>query len=514
MTHMRWLVLALILLAAACAHRRSHAPSARARRRSRRRRPRATSARCVRRRCRAGARRSSSRACAPSSPAVRGLARAREAGVRAARTALPPGDEARGARVLRGRVHAVRASCPPRRRQRADHRLLRADHRRQPHADRAASAIRSSACPTISSWSISARSARTTRRLRLRGRLEGRRLVPYWSRARDRARAARAGRAGDRVDERSGGALLPADPGLGAGAARRTASACASAMPTRTAIPTARSAATWSSAASCRSSRRRCRASRHGRRRNPAQAAGGAQRESELRVLPRAADRTDGPIGALGVPLTPERSLAVDRRFDSARRAGLPRDHAPLHPSSPSSAGDGRAGHRRRDPRRRARPTSSGERGPDAGAQAGRMRQQGAAVAAVASRTAAAARRLAVSLRDFVEHLGEVLRRQAGRNALAVRQKERRRAVHAERIAQASISFSTGLSQFAGTGSGSWWLRARGQVEPGLGAVGRAPHRARMVRVLRPDHRIHEHVDGDVVDLLQRPLELHGNTGQ
>ena len=70
-----------------------------------------------------------------------------------------------------------------------------------------------------------------------------------------------------------------------------------------------------------------------------------------FRELPPAAD---GPPGALGVPLTAEYSLAVDRRFVPL---GAPVYLATMHPiiGPEARAHDGGAGHRRGDPRRGAR---------------------------------------------------------------------------------------------------------------------------------------------------------------
>ena len=53
---------------------------------------------------------------------------------------------------------------------------------------------------------------------RLRGRVEGRRVVPYWPRADIDARQARTRRQGARLRRRPGRRVLPADPGLGPGA--------------------------------------------------------------------------------------------------------------------------------------------------------------------------------------------------------------------------------------------------------------------------------------------------------
>ena len=83
---------------------------------------------------------------------------------------------------------------------------------------------------------------------------------------------------------------------------------------------------------------------------------------------------TDGPIGALGVPLPEsEASPSTGASCRSARRCTW---RALSAFGRAARAPDGGARYRRRDPRRGARGFFWGT-GPDAGAQAGRMRQQG-----------------------------------------------------------------------------------------------------------------------------------------
>ena len=75
---------------------------------------------------------------------------------------------------------------------------------------------------------------------RVRGRVDGRRVVPYWSRADIDARPARCDGAAARLRGRSGRGVLPPDPGLGTHPTRGR-QPFASATPTRTGTRTARS---------------------------------------------------------------------------------------------------------------------------------------------------------------------------------------------------------------------------------------------------------------------------------
>ena len=126
--------------------------------------------------------------------------------------------------------------------------------------------------------------------MRLRGRLDGRRIVPYYDRAEIEAGPRAAGGPGNRVGGRSGRALLPADPGLGAHRARhRRDDARGLCRAERPSLPLDRPAA----------GRARRAAAREGLdaghqgvgARQPGQADRAAQPERELRVLPRAAGR-------------------------------------------------------------------------------------------------------------------------------------------------------------------------------------------------------------------------------
>ena len=122
------------------------------------------------------------------------------------------------------------------------HRLLRAAAARQPQALGALPPIRSTACPQdllIVDLSSVYPELKNTR---LRGRIEGNRVVPYLARGdieRERRAAARA--------SSSSGSTTRSTRSSCTSRARarwssRTASACAWATPTRTAIPSARSA--------------------------------------------------------------------------------------------------------------------------------------------------------------------------------------------------------------------------------------------------------------------------------
>ena len=160
---------------------------------------------------------------------------------------------------------------------------------------------------------------------RVRGRLDGRRVVPYWSRA-DIERGDRDARGKALVYvERSGRGVLPRDPGLGPRRSSPTAASCASATPTRTATrirsvgaraDRSRRAAR-SSSASMQAIARGAGASR---RRLPR----AARRESELRVLSRGAAaaaglarsaRSTGRSARSACRCSRERTIAVDARY-------------------------------------------------------------------------------------------------------------------------------------------------------------------------------------------------------
>ena len=81
-------------------------------------------------------------------------------------------------------------------------------------------------------------------------------------------------------------------------------------------------------------------------------------------------DSEQGPVGALGVPLTAGRSIAVDPRTTPL---GFPVFISTGGAAQPT---DGRAGHRRRHPRPRSRRLLLGF-GPSAYEQASRMKENG-----------------------------------------------------------------------------------------------------------------------------------------
>ena len=194
------------------------------------------------------------------------------------------------------------------------HRLLRAAAARQP---RAARAIPASAL----------RAARRSARHRSRGG-RARDEEPAAARAprraprgalllarRDRERR-RAGRGqGDRVRRRRDRGLLPADPGLGPRAARHGRGvAHRLCRPERPPVSVDRPLPRRERRAAS-SARRACRGSRRGRARIP-RASCELLNQNPSYVFFRELPPSDtGPIGALGVPLTAERSIAVDPRF-------------------------------------------------------------------------------------------------------------------------------------------------------------------------------------------------------
>ncbi len=202
-----------------------------------------------------------------------------------------------------------------------------------------------------------------------------------------------------------------------------------------------------------------------------------------FRELPAA----DGPIGALNIALTAEYSLAVDRRFVPL---GSPVYLASTYPLSEERLERLVAAHDTGGAIRGVvRADFFWGGGKDAGALAGRMRQQGKMW--------------------LLWPRGEPLPRkirgsQAAGDALAVDEDQRRGAVHAESAPERKVLVDGTFAGAAGGGS----IAAQRKVEPGFAAVRRAPHRLRLLRQLRPDHRVHEHIDGDVVELLQGLLEL------
>ena len=112
--------------------------------------------------------------------------RARRCGSRRARRRrdVDGRSAARGARVLRSPFYPIPGRGRRRPRHRPHHRLLRAAARRQPRTQvRARTRCRSTRCPTICSIVDLTELYPELKGKRVRGRVEGRRVVPYWPRA-------------------------------------------------------------------------------------------------------------------------------------------------------------------------------------------------------------------------------------------------------------------------------------------------------------------------------------------
>ena len=135
------------------------------------------------------------------------------------------------------------ASPPPTATRRPRHRLLRAAACRLPHADLGDTPWPLYGPPDDLLVIDLADLFPELKDKRVRGRVDGRKVVPY---ARARGAGARSGaarRQDARVCRRSGRGVLPRDPGLRAHRVDRRLRDAASTTPTRTAIPTARSRA-------------------------------------------------------------------------------------------------------------------------------------------------------------------------------------------------------------------------------------------------------------------------------
>ena len=377
--------------------------------------------------------------------------------------ALPPGDEAAARRFFESEFTPY-AWCP---RESGDSGLITGyyepiiDGSRTP--DRAAPPSDLRRAATIWWWSISARVSPETRGLRLRGRLEGRRLVPYWSRG--------------EIDARGGAFAAPviawsADPvelfflqiqGSGQvqlenGERIRVGYADQNGHPYRSLgrhlvdrgellleQASMQGIKAWAAAnpPSCRRRSARTRAM-----------CSSASCRPPTDRSARSACRC-----------TRERSLAVDRRFVPL---GAPVYLATTFPLSEQPLERLMAAH---DTGGAIRGVVRGDffwgTGPDAGAQAGRMRQQGRMW--------------------LLWPTGEPLPTWSSRS---LRSSAARPPLTRSPLARNSVgvlltpSWCARVDQLvhrvgaAGTGFGNLGLRARGQLEPGLGAVGRAPHRA------------------------------------
>ena len=103
------------------------------------------------------------------------------------------------------------------------------------------------------------------RGMRLRGRVEGKRIVPVLLARGNRPRHCAGRRQGNPLGRRSDRGVLPPGAGVRSGAARRAARLCGSATQTRTASPSSRSDGFSSIGASLSSGKPRCSPSRPGR---------------------------------------------------------------------------------------------------------------------------------------------------------------------------------------------------------------------------------------------------------
>ena len=300
-----------------------------------RRRRLGDAARLGRRRCRRRVARVSRRlpgACRRARPRSR-------PGSASANAATPSSRATRGgARVLRDPFYPLRACVPPTAATAASSpattsRCSRGSRTRTRALRRAA--VRAARRPA--DRRPRDRSTRSSRTSGVRGRVEGRRVVPYWTARRHRARRAPvAGKELAWVDE-SGRGVLPRDPGLGPRrAGRRQRDARRLRRPERPPLPLDRPRADrprrahagtrvdaghprlgrGATRTSCRRCSTRTRATCSSAK-SPPPAPGSLEAA------------IDGPIGTLGVPLLRERTIAVDTRVDPAGRAGVPRDHLP-----------------------------------------------------------------------------------------------------------------------------------------------------------------------------------------
>ena len=189
----------------------------------------------------------------------------------------------------------------------------------------------------------------------------------------------------------------------------------------------------------------------------------------------------------------------------AARRAGLPRDHLSAVGRA-ARAPDGGAGHRRRDPRRGARATSSGEPAP----------RPARRPAACASRAGcgccgrAASRCRARSSSAVLEQLVRSAA-QAAADALAVGEEQRRRAVDAELAAE--LEHLVDRVGAARPPLPAPWAAARASSSQALARSGEHHTACEWSAFSRPDHRVHEDIDGDVVDLAAASARTAGTPG-
>ena len=320
-------------------------------------------------RCRAGATTASQQAWPALRVGCARLSRSRaraqtwQRAVRRRRRRSTPRDDARCARFFETHFTPYAVAFRRRPRRRTRHRLLRAAARGLARATAAFRVAALRACPTTCSIVDLASLYPELKDKRVRGRVDGRRVVPYWPRADiERGAAPLDGKVLAYVDDPRR-RVLPADPGLGARRARPTAASMRVGYADQNGHPYRSIARVLIERGELTLERASMQAIRAWGRANPDKLARAARRESELRVLsarcrapaPGTLEAAiDGPIGSLGVPLL---RRAHDRRRparDPARRAGVPRDDRAAVDDAAATAG-ARAGHRRRDPRRRAR---------------------------------------------------------------------------------------------------------------------------------------------------------------
>ena len=186
--------------------------------------------------------------------------------------------------------------------------------------------------------------------MRLRGKLVGNKVVPYPARAELSAVGSLAGQ-GTALGRRSGRGLLPRRCRVRAGCSSPTpAKPCASPMPTRTAILISRSAASWWSKGELTMDQASAQGIKAWLAANP-------KRQQELlNANPsyvffkeeKLTDPTQGPEGRAGRAADAAAFGRGRPELHSARRAGIPVDHAAGQQCA-AAAPDGGAGYRRRD---------------------------------------------------------------------------------------------------------------------------------------------------------------------
>ena len=229
-----------------------------------------------------------------------------------------------------------------------------------------------------------------------------------------------------------------------------------------------------------------------------------------FREMPRQRDAA-GPIGTLGVPLTAGYSIAVDPRSRAAGRAGVPRRPRCRCRSQPLERLVA------------AQDTGGAIRGAvradfywGSGSGGRRARRPHAPAGAACGSCGPRAKAPAEALQAYFSPPGAPIPSSFSRSWRGVRPPPAR-----SPLAKNSVGVPLTRSERPSSGApcrpgwrssrlptGTLGVSFGRELQPGLGAVGRAPHRrANGRRMSGPDHRIHEHVDGDVVDLQQRLLQ-------